>query len=323
MYIIAEIGSNWRDFDDACQSIGMAAACGADAVKFQHFTFEELYGVPATEFSPNRNGGIKAEWLPQLKEKADACNVDFMCTAFSREGVDRVDPYVKGHKVAGSEASWIDFVQYVASKKKPTFVTCGHLGIKMQNVVYQALRCHLHPEMICLMYGEPEYPCRGYNMDLLELMWSQVQDHKVKFGLSDHTREMVSTAQAAEMKLMTDEGESKVTVLEKHVQFVPGHFPDTDVSLDKDEFARMCKILKQDAYAVAANRHDYATRYNRRLIAKQPIRPGELFTDANHGAYRSLESDTRAINCNVNIAGKRCLKDLAPGQPITPQDVEL
>src|SRR3990167_1071022 len=106
-FIIAEIGSNWTSFEEAKDSISFAKQAGADAVKFQAFRVEALYGFYDSQYGEHRamggNGELPLEWLPKLKEKADACGIEFMCSAFSPELYDVVNPYVLVHKIASSE----------------------------------------------------------------------------------------------------------------------------------------------------------------------------------------------------------------------------
>ncbi len=69
-FIIAEVGSNWNNLEDCLESIQCAKVCGADAVKFQAYTGEALYGTPQVV-----SNQLPLEWLPKLKEKADAAGI--------------------------------------------------------------------------------------------------------------------------------------------------------------------------------------------------------------------------------------------------------
>ena len=106
---IAEVGSNWSTFDDCMRSISLAKACGADAVKFQAYSHEALYGKAAGNYDAGNGmgysiaelkGTLPLEWLPKLKDKAHAFNIEFMCSAFSPELLDAVNPHVNIHKLA-------------------------------------------------------------------------------------------------------------------------------------------------------------------------------------------------------------------------------
>jgi sialic acid synthase SpsE len=163
-YIIAEIGSNWHNKHDAVQSIGIAAACGVDAVKFQYWLSSDMF-VDASGAS----GGIPEGWLPQLAEKAEACGIDFLCSAFSPEGVERVDPYVSAHKIAAPEANWPQLLEAVAATEKPVIITCGSLSINEASAAVQLFTMgDRNAEDLCLLYGEPEYPSVNHNLFLME-----------------------------------------------------------------------------------------------------------------------------------------------------------
>jgi sialic acid synthase SpsE len=142
-YIIAEIGSNWSTLGEAIGSIGIAAGCGVDAVKFQLFSHKDLYGFDGP------GGGIEPDWLPQLKEKADACKVDFLCSAFSVEGVELVDKYVHVHKIAASEAAWPQLIDMVRDTGKPAIVTAGSLSV---NEIMAVVAQFCFGDRICVYY---------------------------------------------------------------------------------------------------------------------------------------------------------------------------
>jgi len=302
--IIAEVGSCWRSIDDCMLSISLAKQSGADAVKFQHFTSAELYGFD----EPFVKSGIPSEWLPKLAEKAKACGIEFMCSAFSEAGVDRVDPYVKRHKIAASEATWLPFLAHVAGKGKPVVITLGHLSQSQQKASLSALAAS--PEVITL-YGEPEYPCRDYNLNcMLEMASASV----LKFGLSDHSTSTYALAiEAARLG---------ATIVEKHVQFVDGHFADTCVSISGDQFAKLVRAVKHGDKHVHAERFDYVHKYARRLVAITDIAANEeLKNGENYGAFRLLSPDTSGLPPWSDVDGRRAGKSIERGSAIGPTDI--
>ena len=88
-FIIAEIGSNWLTIDDCFFSIKQAKYAGADAVKFQVFDHESLYGS-----HKNMAHVLPVMWLPALAARCNEIGIEFMCSAFSPELAELVNPYV-------------------------------------------------------------------------------------------------------------------------------------------------------------------------------------------------------------------------------------
>src|SRR5688572_30128176 len=121
-YFIAEVGSNWGSLDDCFKSIQLASAAGADAVKFQLFDQHALYGV---DRDVALSGVLDPEWLPKLKQKANSVGIDFMCSAFSPELVDAVDPYVHAHKVASCEMTHVRILEKLRHIGKPVILSTG------------------------------------------------------------------------------------------------------------------------------------------------------------------------------------------------------
>ena len=305
--IIVDIGSCWNDTADLLIAVSLAKAVGADVIKYQYYTHEDLYGIPGPE---GYKGGIPNHILPQLAEKAEACKIELMITAFSERGVDIVDPYVKRHKIAASEASWLPFVQYVALKGKPVIATVGHMSKTAQNLTVQVLRNAPHAT---LLYGEPEYPCDSYNLECMMLL----RYHSMDFGLSDHSTTKFTVAMEAARR--------GASVIEKHVQFAQGDFPDTCVALQGTgellEFVQAAKYRCSEV--IHGDRTAYVTRYNRRLIASKDIAAGAGFVEGeNYGGYRSLVDDTQAFSANICINKYIASRDITAGEPIGRSMVE-
>jgi len=310
-YIIAEIGSNWSTLGEAIGSIGIAAGCGVDAVKFQLFSHKDLYGFDGP------GGGIEPDWLPQLKEKADACKVDFLCSAFSVEGVGLVDKYVPVHKIAASEAAWPQLIDAVRRTGKPAIVTAGSLSVnEIMAVVAQFCWGERDVSDLCLLYGEPNYPSLNHNLFLLD----GLKQFKTPIGLSDHSPDNLYTALSAYHHF-------GASVIEKHVQLVDGNFPDSCVSIDKEGLSTLVRGLraKDPRRFIASGRKEYREQYRRRLIATKDIAEGEGFKyGENYGAFRSNVEDTTALPPYVyRDVDRACAKaGIKAGEAIGPKQVK-
>jgi N,N'-diacetyllegionaminate synthase len=141
MKIIAEIGSNWHSLDDCLSSIALAKNCGADAVKFQAYSHDALYGyrlsraelyhdedantLTARAVDIPLAGTLPLDWLPTLKAKADSVGVEFMCSAFSVPLLNEVDKFVATHKVASAELTHIRMLERLREIGKPVILSTG------------------------------------------------------------------------------------------------------------------------------------------------------------------------------------------------------
>jgi sialic acid synthase SpsE len=215
-YIIAEIGSNWRkcenmemNLQSALYQISRAKGMGADAVKFQLFTHQELYGVPGDD-----TYSLPAEWIPQLSERAHSCDLDFGCTAFSVEGYRYVDEFVDFHKVASSHAGHpgiMDLFNDVLDNR-PHFVSNGMFECK--DLWCQSI------EMDCAS----KYPAE---------VWDYMFDHS---ALSDHTL-------GYDLALIYRTGGCQY--FEKHVDLdLSIKTPDSCVSINDHEFKTYCELIR-------------------------------------------------------------------------------
>lgn len=265
-YIIAEIGSNWVKSENkaynlkiARNQIELASMTKASAVKFQLYTAQELYGprVKGTPYEKKFNQtALPREYVPILYETAKANGLDFMCSAFSVDGFQFVDPYVKVHKLASCELFDKTIVGYLFNEQsKPVYYSdgCGLpdfiLPQRDQDI-----------RMACVT----SYPSRYYDYD--------IDSYKHPFGLSDHTLGLDLALRAY------DKG---CRVFEKHVDFLPEikvQTPDTCVSIDLHGFIKYVMALE--------NFSNGDSRIDKNALKAQYAR-----LKTNHGYFRPIPNN--------------------------------
>lgn len=118
-YVVAECCNNFQgSMEIAKRMVTTARECGADAVKFQ---FRQL---------PGRIG----IWdLGELRALAHATGLEFLCTAYTYDGLAFVDPLVVAHKVGAAEVDDEAYLAEVVKRQKPVIVSTG--GMSMQALI--------------------------------------------------------------------------------------------------------------------------------------------------------------------------------------------
>lgn len=223
VFIIAELGVNWRDLVDADDMIREAAKAGADAVKFQCYKpefksikiFDYTCGMP-----PKENPGtyhFRAEELNRialdestiryLYWRCQQHGIEFMCTPMYPEAVVMLDPYVKRWKV-----------RYADQENEDILTPCRATGKQM---------LISGKNLFCI----PEYP--PDDMDYTKL--------KGLDGFSSHFPNTVVMETAILIH--------NLPYLEVHVRldkYEPHYCPiDTAVSITMSELAELCRRLKE------------------------------------------------------------------------------
>jgi len=311
MRVIAEIGSCFSSFEQAKDSIQIAAQLGADAVKFQLYDDKALYGYDQSPYDmPVPKDWLPKEWLPKLQDKAKAAGVEFMCSAFSPALALEVDPYVNTHKVASAEISHLRLLEMINTFKKPVIVSTGASTEADIRIALKTLKdCP-----VTLLYCVSEYPARAVNFDYME----KLKRFNVPVGFSDHTTDYIEIPRAAKAR--------GATVIEKHVNFFDVRCPDSGHSLNREQFRDMIAAIKGQPVGPASELDMYL-KHNRRLIAIRDISPGERFREGyNYGAFRSKQVDQEALPANYEDLYRKLDASasqiyIKQGSAITPQAI--
>jgi N,N'-diacetyllegionaminate synthase len=335
--IIAEIGSNWTSFEDCKDSISMAKACGADAVKFQLFTSKELYGRPwgevggsqmntASEWREEMDSAMPREWIPKLADKAKSIGIEFMCTAFSPEGYEFVNEFVQTHKVASSEMCHVGILKKLREFGKPVILSTGAQHMADIEMAIDVLKDRFEHNWddekqeykengldVTLMYCEASYPAKWINFGSMLLL-----GHRTGYpiGFSDHTTSIIEIP-----------GRAKVLgakVIEKHFKIKDMDTPDSPHSVLPHEFKAMVMAMNgkwEAKIGQTPDETDMILKHKRRLIATRDISVGETLKEGeNFGIYRSLIPDTKALSPFAidSVNGKVSKNEIKAGEGIGP-----
>lgn len=312
-YIIAEVGSNWKDFVQAKDSIALAKNCGADAVKFQLFDHEALFGWE-DEVLP---GQMPLDWIPKLKEKADAVGIEFMCTAFGRRLLDYVDQFVDVHKIASSNMADLKMLDKIISVNKPIFLSTGGWPHGDVEGVVKLLK-DAGFDNFCLMYTIGSYPAQFVNWKY----FNKLKSLHPYYGFSDHTTNIYPIpAEAVNI--------GSAIAVEKH--FNPFDLKDTadaPHSLNTDGFKIMIKGIRNQLTEndKAIDEKEMREKHLIRIVAISDIKAGEtLIEGKNFGAFRSKTADTTGAHPSLlkRMENRACLVNKERGQGISARNVGL
>lgn len=131
-FVIAEAAATHDgNLVKACQLIDLAAAIGADAVKFQWLSSAERLCERrrAPEYLASyRLLEFPVWWFQELADVCEKHQIEFMCTAYLPEDLVHVAQWVKRFKVASFEAGDREFVDAHRKYGKPIIVSSGMGG---------------------------------------------------------------------------------------------------------------------------------------------------------------------------------------------------
>lgn len=306
-FIIAEVGSNWRNMKEAILCVELAAKSGADAVKFQWFSEYDLYG------SGDRVRNFTKDQIEDLARVAERNKIEFMCTVFNDNLVYEIDPFVRRHKVASSEMGYRDLICNALDTDKPVIVSTGGQDFK---AVRKLVDDVLVEKLFALMYCCNAYPSTKHDLRWIDVMRDEFA---CPVGYSDHSIDLFTPIVACDVY--------GARILEKHVKpFANMDTPDSGHSITFDDF-RSVVVGIRDGFKMSFcndEEQDAADYHNRRLVVTKPLNTGDAFHyNVNFGMYRTKEKSKGLGDEFIHLVhGCRAATGLKPGHVITSNDAK-
>ena len=243
-YVIAEIGVNHNgSVEIARELIDIAADAGADAVKFQSFSADDLVtrSAPKAEYQTRNtgDGGSQHSMLARLeltesefRDLMAHCgnrSIDFLSTPFGTAPADMLEAIgVSAFKVSSGDLTHHGFLAHLARKGLPIILSTGMATLAE---VDEALRVidAAGPVPVSLLHCVSAYPAEpaSCNLNAMETM-SRAFARPV--GWSDHTQGVAIGFAAVALG---------ARLIEKHITLDVGmDGPDHAASMEPDEFRR-------------------------------------------------------------------------------------
>lgn len=207
IFVIAEIGINHNgDINIARQLMDLAKSAGCDAVKFQKRTIDIVYSPEVLETPRESPWGTTTRAQKQGLE-------------FGKDEYDEIDSYSRligipwfasawdipsqhflrnynlpYNKIASAMATHLEFLEEVASEKKPTFLSvgmCTDTDVDRAVAVFSDANCP-----IVLMHTISVYPCKEDQLNLKSIQ-SLREKYGVPVGYSGHESTVAPSLVAA------------------------------------------------------------------------------------------------------------------------------
>lgn len=355
VFVIAEAGVNHNgDTARAIAMVDAAADAGADAVKFQTFRAERLAlpSAPQAAYQARSDTKVRSQ-LDMLRELElspeahfvlrDHCRdrgIEFMSTPFDVDCLHFLvrDVGVRKLKISSGEASNAQLLLEAArSGVDRIFMSTGMARLEDVREACavmafglagsgtpsrRAFAAALDGEdgrralagTLTLLHCTTAYPAPLAEVNL-RAMETLRRAFGTQVGYSDHTTGLLASVAAAAMG---------ASVVEKHFTLdrsLPG--PDHAASLEPLELAAMIRDIRGVSSAFGtgeksptASELENMTAARKSLVATQPIRKGEPFTEENLTAMRP--GTGRSAMLYWDTVGTQADRDYAAGDLIVP-----
>jgi N,N'-diacetyllegionaminate synthase len=249
-FVIAEAGVNHNgSIELARQLVDVAVSAGADAVKFQTFTAEDLVTETAAkaEYQERASGSDESQYqmLKRLElsreahlELAAYCRergMLFLSTPFDEGSVGLLEEMdVAAYKISSGDLTNLPFLAHIARKGRPMIVSTGMGTLAEVGDAVQAVHAAGAPPL-ALLQCVSCYPAEPRTVNL-RAMQTMAEAYGVPVGFSDHTLGLeIALASVA----------AGACILEKHLTLdcaLPG--PDHQASLDPEAFHTLMRGIR-------------------------------------------------------------------------------
>jgi len=293
-YIIAEFGVNHNgSLRRAKEGIRKAAKAGADAIKFQTYTADELVvkGTPKfwdwdgdkqhkTQYDAYAAiGGFPYDLYPELIKCCEENDIEFLSTPFSMKAADILnDMGMKAFKVASSDMMTLPYLAHIAKFGKPIILSTGASTMVEVKEAVKTIE-DAGNDQIIILHCNLCYPTKNEDANLNVMKTLKEAFPFKTIGISDHTLGSQSSIIAVAMGAQVVE---KHYTTDKTLPESADHWLSVDPTELKEivDGARLVETLRgskeKQVFVSEAETRIYDKRS---IVTARDIKEGEVITE--------------------------------------------
>lgn len=337
-YFIADIAANHDgNLNRAKELIYLAKEAGADAAKFQHFKAKSIVSDHGFKSMANDNthqaswkksvfdiykdASVSLDWSSELKKTCDDAAITFFTSPYAFDLVDHIDPYVPAYKIGSGDITWIELIEYIASKNKPYILASGASSLEeVRRAVAAAVA--VNPNF-ALLQCNTNYTASLENFKYIQLnvlkTYRQLFPNMV-LGLSDHTPGHSTVLGAVALG---------ARIVEKHfTDDVGREGPDHRFSMDPHSWREMVDRTRELEAAlgngvkkVEENEKASAVVQRRSICSTRALARGMALQQSDLTPLRPCPADAIAPIHMNELIGRTIMRDISAGEHLKWSDL--
>jgi N,N'-diacetyllegionaminate synthase len=296
VFIIAEAGVNHNgSLKLAKKLIDVASASGADAVKFQTFKAKNLVVKNSQKANYQKNTGSQKETQFSMLQKLELSqemhlelinysinkHIKFLSSPFDHESIKLLnDLGLEIFKIPSGEITNLPYLRHVGKLNKKIILSTGMSKMaEVKNALKILINSGTKKKNITVLHANTEYPTPMNDVNL-KAMVTMGKELNVEYGYSDHTLGIEVDIAAVAMG---------ASCIEKHFTLDSNmDGPDHKASLQPEQLTEMVRAIRNIEKALGSHIKKPSKSelsnlqiVRKSIIAKTPIKKGEVFTQVN------------------------------------------
>lgn len=308
--------SHEGDLSQAKKITANASNSGADAIKFQKFTADELAEPDHEYYNLYKSQEMTIKEWNELITFAKSQNLKVFVDVFGIKSAKTISKLnVDGYKIHSADLSNLQLLKFLSGVTHPVLVSTAGSFL---NEVDEALKILLKtPKEIVLMHGFQGYPTQLEDLNLLRISELKKR-YNMPVGLMDHLSgdsKMTLIAPLIGISL-------GATVVEKHITLDRSKKgEDYHSSLNPNEFKDLVSLIRSTEkslgstnFELSKNELKYRLEHKKNTISKKFIKKGTKLCEGMFEFRRTKQKqesvpfyDFNGKKCSVNIPKRTVL----------------